>query len=151
MNLKSQILLIFILFFMSCTKKISEIQNQANIISSSDYENNIAKNLIDNDSINYWNSGGYGQKWIELNFQKSHNIDTIKFKNSYTSSNTSSYDILIKKEGEEYHNIFSKTEFIEAGKTITISKKCENVISIKIVLKNDSSWVALNNVKVYGS
>jgi hypothetical protein len=151
MKYKSLLLFTSLLYIASCSPEIKEIQHEAKITSSSDYENNIAKNLIDNDSISYWNSGGYGQKWIELNFQKPYDIDTIKFKNSYTSSNTSSYDVLTKNEGEEYQNIFSKTEFIEAGKTIVISKKCNNIISIKIVLKNDSSWVALNNVKIYGS
>jgi hypothetical protein len=143
-------ILILFLFITSCSQKKIELQNNAEITSCSDYENNIAKNLIDKDSMNYWNSGGYGKKWIELNFKETHSIDSILFRNSYSTSSVSSYDILVKKEGQNYENIVSKTEFIKAGSRISLATKINDVKSIKLVFTNDSTWVAIHSIKIIG-
>jgi hypothetical protein len=151
---KLSILISTILVLMiSCNeKKTYNVLIGQKITTSSEHPDYRANTLVDsNETFNIWNNGKFGQDWIQVDLDKSFDIDTISFDLVALPPSTYNYDILVKKEGEEFKNIESKTTFVNGGLPVQIIKEIKDVNSIKIVVKNDSSFTALYSLKAIGN
>lgn len=146
------ILLLSALLFISCgSNENKNILLGQKITSSSEYPESLASNLVDsNTTNNVWSNGKIGQDWIQVDFDKSYTIDTIFFDMSSVPAANCQVDVLIKNNEEGFRNIYSSTKLISSGEHYLIAKKCDDVKSLKIVVKNDSSWSSLVNLNILG-
>jgi hypothetical protein len=152
MKKKSIVSFFFILVLVSCSnsKEYNVIIGQK-ITTSSEHPDYRASSFVDsNETNNIWNNGRLGQDWIQIDLNKSVNIDTIKFVMDALPPSTYFYDILIKGNDNVFKNVLSTNQFVQKEQTVIISDKIENVNSIKIVYKNDSSYIAIRDLKIIG-
>lgn len=152
MKKKSIVSFFFILVLVSCSnsKEYNVIIGQK-ITTSSEHPDYKASSFVDsNETNNIWNNGRLGQDWIQIDLNKSVNIDTIKFVMDALPPSTYFYDILIKGNDNVFKNILSSNQFVQKEHTVILSDKIENVNSIKIVYKNDSSYIAIRDLKIIG-
>lgn len=141
-----------LILMISCKeKKTFNVLIGQKITTSSEHPDYKANTLVDsNETFNIWNNGKFGQDWIQVDFDKSYDIDTISFDLVALPPSSYSYNVLIKKEGEEFKNIESKTIFVQSGLPVNIVRELKDINGIKLVVKNDSSFTALYSLKAIG-
>jgi hypothetical protein len=140
------------IIIVSCSKKQPHnVLIGQQITTSHEHPDYKASTLVDsNESFNIWNNGQFGQDWIQVDFDKSYDIDTISFDLVALPPSTYIYDVLVRKEGESFSNIESKSVFVQNGIPVRLVKELKDVNGIKIVVKNDSSFTALYSLKAIG-
>lgn len=149
-NLLNLLLLVFLII--SCgNKENTNILIGQKIMSSSEYSQSPASSLVDSNlTNNVWSNGKVGQDWIQIDFNKTYTLDTIFFDMSSVPAANCQVDVLVKSNGTEFVNIYSSNKLISSGEHYLISKKCDDVESLKIVVKNDSSWSNIVNLNILG-
>lgn len=127
------------------------IQGQK-IIASSEYANGKAASLVDSNlAENLWSTGSFGEHWLQIDFDREYDFDTISFSLSAMPESNCSINLLDQKNRKgEYENFYSKIMRVGNGSNVIIVNKRKDVSSLKIVLSNDSSWMTLVNLDVRG-
>jgi hypothetical protein len=149
---KSFILILLILLITSCKRDYSDIISESTVLPSYECGDKPARNLIDKDSTTIWNACGNGTQWLNFNFAKSVEIKNIEIEvNSSVASNIK-YDILIRRKDElDYKNIESSNFNISEKYFLKSNfKEQEDISDLKFVIKNDSSWICVSQMKIIG-
>lgn len=142
---------LWITYFYSCNNAKHNVIIGQKISTSNYHIDYNATNLVDSNlEMNIWNNGRFGQDWIQIDFDKKYDVDSISFALVALPASTFTYSILAKKDGEDFENISSNSQFTQQSLPIVISSRIEDVTALKIVVKNDSSYTALYDLKVIG-
>lgn len=139
-------------FIISCNKEYSNIISEAIATESASIDATYkASTLTDTIKNNFWDSGKPGQHWLLFSFSEAKEVKEIYLKGLTDPSSNMNLDILIKTDGsEEFTNIFSKNERIETDFEYKINKEIKDLTELKIILKNDTSWGCIKDLKVIG-
>lgn len=137
--------------FISCQKEFKELMPEVKLSSDSEMPDNKLSFIQDSIPENIWNSGSTGTHWANFSFPEPREIKKFEFEVPIWPSCTMTYDIMVKKKGENtYQNVESKTQFTYNLQKFSFDKPLENITDIKLVISEDSSYPGLRHVSILG-
>ena len=108
---------------------------------------------IDGDLSTFWNSGGIPPQWIQLDLGQSYSVTQIRLNVRQTPDGTTNHEIYGGPQSTNLSPLRVLSGFTQMGQWLQadFSPAATNVRFIKINTTSSPSWVAWNEIEVYGT
>lgn len=121
------------------------------VTASSTYSTNVAANVTDGNVSTSWLAGGFPAQWIQQDLGKSYDLQKIRLNVQQNPAGSTVHEIYGGATANDLRLLGTLSGNTQVGQWLEFVTTATNIRFVQVKTTSGPSWVAWNEIEVYGS